>query len=488
VEQDHRKRIYPLRAPAGVAPADDPVLKERDRIAALLGIDPKDIVLPPVDVTVLLQPEHERHRDRHYKAARVALGLFGLWFGPYPYDSLTIVDPAHGARAAGGMEYPQLVTAGVLEASPSESLRPEGVIVHEIGHQWFMNLLASNEAEEAWLDEGLTTYFTARALDTAYGPAIGVHRRLGVPFLVTPFMEFAGLGTGWPEWIGLPGWAHPPELEMLTAWRDLPPLTALPTPRYVDDPIEPRRRSYLRSAGWDELVRPVWTYVDRHSYRANAYSRPALFIATLRRTLHARLGVEEGERAFVLGMLRYARDWRFRHPTTADFLAAFSAGSGTDVTPLADALLRTSGVLDYAVESIETIREPDLAGRGDDGEASIAPEDAVKSKRALRTTVLVRRRGEVIVPVQLQITRDDGPPDEVAWRTVDWDGRERWKRFEFEGEYVAARLYPNAEFLQDVDRRNDSRKRDADLRPGVKWGVRFLLWLENAALSYGRFL
>jgi hypothetical protein len=389
------------------------------------------------------------------------------------------------------MEYPQLVTAGTRVANPRESLRPEGVIVHEIGHQWFMNVLASNEAEEAWLDEGLTTYFTARALHEAYGPPLGVHRSLGLPFLVTPFMEFAGLGTGWPEWIGLPEWMHPPELEILTLWRDLPPLTALPTPRYRKDPIEPRRRSYLQRAGWDDLVRTSWKYHDRRSYGVNAYSRPSLFLATLRRTLLARLGPEEGDRAFRLGILRYTRDWRFRHPTTPDFLASFAEGSGLDVEPLADALLRTSGVLDYAVESIERVSQPDLAGwvEGEDGETTeIRPEDAESVTGERRSAVVVRRRGEVIVPVRLQVTRDEGPPDEVQWKTVEWDGRDRWKRFEFDGEVVAARLYPDVEYLQDVDRRNDSRKTDHDGRPGVKWAVRFMLWLENAALSYGRFL
>lgn len=482
--------VHPLRAPAGVLPADDVVQSERARVAALLGVEPDELDLPPVNVRLLLQPEHLRQADRHFEAARVALGLYGLWVGPYPYDTLTIVDPAHGARAAGGMEYPQLVTAGTRTASPSEAQQPEGVIVHEIGHQWFMNLLASNEAEEAWLDEGLTTYFTARALDLAHGPAIGVHRRLGVPFLVTPFMEFAGLGTGWPEWIGLPDWAHPPELEILTAWRDLPPLTALPTPRYTDDPIEPRRRSYLRRAGWDETVRPSWEYVDRRSYVVNAYSRPALFVATLRRTLRARLGEEEGERAFLLGIRRYARDWRFRHPSTSDFLATFGAGSGVDVTPLAEALLSSSGVLDYAVESIETVGDPDLAGfvERDGQRVLVRPEDAEPAADDDRSVVVVRRRGEVVVPVRLQVTRDDGPPETAKWITVEWDGRERWKRFEFKGRVVAARLHPDAEYLQDVDRRNDSRTRSQNGRPGVKWAVRFLLWLENAALSYGRFL
>ena len=52
------------------------------------------------------------------------------------------------------MEYPQLVTAGTREGSPPESQRPEGVIVHEIGHQWFMSVFASAPralASSAWV-------------------------------------------------------------------------------------------------------------------------------------------------------------------------------------------------------------------------------------------------------------------------------------------------------------------------------------------------
>ncbi len=490
----HVREIRPLRAAAGLAPMDDPVRKELIRVAALRGVDPESIDIPGVWVTLLIQPEHAAQVDRHFEAARVALGMFGIWFGAYPYDRLTIVDPAHGARAAGGMEYPQLVTAGTRNAAPERTLRPEGVIVHEIGHQWFMNLLATNEAEEAWLDEGLNTYFTTRALHLAYGPPIGEHRLLGVPFLVTPFFEFPGLGAGWPEWIDLPEWAHPPDLDIFTAWRDLPPLTMLPTQRYRKDPMARRRASYVRRAGWDEMVKPGWEFVDRSSYGVNAYSRPLLLLATLRRTLHWRLGADEGERAFDAGMLRYARDWRFRHPTTADFLAAFSDGAGFDVRPIVAALTQTAGALDYAVESIKPLEEPELAGWVErDGETVLVHEDGESGERRRgrdepRTAVVVRRRGEVVVPIRLQVTRDSGPADEVSWTTVEWDGEERWKRFVFEGEIVAARIHPDAEYLQDVDRRNDSRVVEPTTRPGVKWGVRFMLWLENAALSYGRFL
>ena len=487
------REVRPLQAPSHASPDDDPVLLERRRIAGLLGIDENELKLPPVKVTLLLQPEHERQADRHFEAARVALGLFGLWLGPYPYDTLTIVDPAHGAERAGGMEYPQLVTTGTNIANPAATQRPEGVIVHEIGHQWFMNVLASNEAEEAWLDEGLTTYFTAHALDVAYGPAQESMRLLDIPLLVHPVFEFPGLGAGWPGWVGLPDWAAPPQLDILRAWRDLPPLTALPTPRYRDDPVEPRRRSYLAREAWDVATLPAWRFADRRSYGVNAYSRPALFVATLRRTLRARLGAEDGERAFVAGMRAYARTWRFRHPGGADFLAAFSEGAGFDARPLARALLESTGTLDYAVESLETVRDPELAGWVlRDGEVvHVEPEEngaGADEAPAERTAIVVRRRGEVVVPVQLAVTRDERPGADAVWEIVEWDGRERWKRFELPGRVTMARLHPHLEYPQDRSRRNDSLRRDPDRRPGLKWGVRFLLWLENAALSYGRFL
>jgi hypothetical protein len=47
---------------------------------------------------------------------------------------------------------------------------PEMVTVHEFGHQYFMQLLASNEFEEAWLDEGFNQYFEGRIMDETYGP------------------------------------------------------------------------------------------------------------------------------------------------------------------------------------------------------------------------------------------------------------------------------------------------------------------------------
>ena len=62
------------------------------------------------------------------------------------------------------MEYPTLITAGTKWLAPAGSGSPEGVTVHEAGHQFWYGLVGNNEFEHAWMDEGLNTFSTARVL------------------------------------------------------------------------------------------------------------------------------------------------------------------------------------------------------------------------------------------------------------------------------------------------------------------------------------
>ena len=81
-----------------------------------------------------------------------------------------MVDPPFGAEGAGGMEYPTLITAGTPWWPVAGGTDPEGVVVHEFGHQYWYGMVGSNEFEESWLDEGFNTYSTGKAIDRAYGP------------------------------------------------------------------------------------------------------------------------------------------------------------------------------------------------------------------------------------------------------------------------------------------------------------------------------
>lgn len=124
----------------------------------------------PVKIRLLMQPEHSDQAQRHLDAVKAALTYFDTYLGRYPYPTLTIVDPPLHASGAGGMEYPTFITAGTSWALPAGLRFPEVVTVHEFGHQYFMLLLASNEFEEAWLDEGFNQYYEGRIMDETYGP------------------------------------------------------------------------------------------------------------------------------------------------------------------------------------------------------------------------------------------------------------------------------------------------------------------------------
>ena len=76
--------------------------------------------------------------------------------GEYPYHHVSVVEGKQGF--SGGMEYP---TITILDGADDEKSL-EGLIVHEVGHNWYYGILASNERDHPWMDEGLNTYFDNR--------------------------------------------------------------------------------------------------------------------------------------------------------------------------------------------------------------------------------------------------------------------------------------------------------------------------------------
>ena len=105
---------------------------------------------------------------------------FDEWYGPYPYAQITVVDPPHGAMEAGGMEYPTFITGDTLWWAPKgQKLLPEGVTEHEFGHQYWYGMVATNEFENAWLDEGINSYTEVKVTDSLYGKNTSVLNWMG---------------------------------------------------------------------------------------------------------------------------------------------------------------------------------------------------------------------------------------------------------------------------------------------------------------------
>jgi aminopeptidase N len=96
-----------------------------------------------------------------------ALESFGTRFGTYPY---TEFDIASTPMLALGIEYPGVtgITLSLYEPD-AEMVALEGTIVHEIGHQWFYNVVGNDQVDEPWLDEAVVQYVVGLYYADTYG-------------------------------------------------------------------------------------------------------------------------------------------------------------------------------------------------------------------------------------------------------------------------------------------------------------------------------
>jgi hypothetical protein len=389
--------------------------------------------LPPVDMRLLLQPEHEGQADRHFEATRAALRHYGEWYGPYPYGHITVIDPAWQS-GAGGMEYPTLFTAGTRWIAPRATLQPESVTVHEAGHQFWYGIVATNEFEHAWMDEGLNTYSTARVLEEEFYPHYYSKRYFG-DFIPWVFDD-------------------------------------LPLTRATDGNRMPAFRPVAKN---DDQSAPTWRYWPG-SASAITYNKTALWLNTLERML----GWETVQRILSTYFQRFA----FKHPTPDDFFAVANEVSGRDLTWFFDQVHRSSNVFDY---SVDVFRSEPAAARGIFGEPGAhAFEAAHRTPGTFRTTLVVRRLGEGIFPVDVRVRFEDG--GEQRWT---WDGRDRWKAFYVENasRALSAEVDPERVLLLDINTTNNSSSLKPMAAPAArKWSLVWLIWLQDHLLTYGFFI
>ncbi len=469
----------------------DPV--EEARVARALGTDPGSgaIHLRDVEVTLLVQPEHAGQIDRYFTAVFHGIRYFGYWYGAYPYDTLTVVDPAYGARGSGGMEYPTFITGGTDWYAPAGRQAPESVTIHEFGHQYWYGLVATNEFEEAFLDEGLTTYSTGLVLERAYGanrdvldvlPGISrtAVRLVDIPLGPDP----GGTGSGTA---GAAAWLidvlllrpfGPSDDLALNAFRDLPWLNDV-----ADAPIDQvtqQRRRYLSAPDADALARRSWEYVSRESYGLNSYARTALVLRTLDGIL--------GEDVMLRVMRTYFERFRFRHPTVHDFIATAVEVAGPTGPPLERFLEQAifgSDLLDYAVTTAAGRRPPE--GRGvfgpPDARRTLERPDAGDPKAepaAWENEIVVKRLGGFAWPQEIALRREDGSADRMTW-----DGAYRWTRHEENGaRLIEARVDPEERMALDAHRTNNARARERHALAGWKWWSRTLQWMQHVVYFY----
>jgi hypothetical protein len=409
---------------------------EYQRVASLLGRTLDEVMLSDVEVIALVQPDHFPQAQRHIDSAKAAIKWYGLWYGRYPFTTLTVVDPAPGGGGAGGMEYPTFITAGtsyVMNRWPFDKIRMlEMVTIHEFGHNFWYGLVGNNEFEEAWLDEGINSYSTGEVQDLVYGADRSM-------------VEFLGIRIG--------------EADIL---------------RMGNSPD----RIYNRS------IAKAWDYLPASQYAFYSYQKPEMVLRTLKGYL--------GEQTMARVMRTFHERWRFKHPGSEDFFAVANEVSGQDLSWYFDQVLRGTASFDYDIGEAVTRPVATPAGVFDSpkGRETITEADAAKKdadlaknkKQPFETIVLVRRRGDAYMPVDVAFKFEGKPVERLTW-----DGRDRTKRFRFvRGEKLEwVDVDPDRKIVLDTNWLNNGRRVTADSRVSTTMTARWLFFVQNVVAWLG---
>lgn len=264
----------------------------------------ESILLPgnprPTVIQFLLAPGHDSVKERTLEALKFAMTFYAERIFPYPYKRLTVVDFPFGSHPGIAMEFPTLITTSYTSLLPDACKLPEINIIHEFGHQYWYGLVGNNEATEAWLDEGVNTFFQLEILD-----------------------EFFRDSPSFLDWDILP----------VQAW-------------------EVTRMQYTSSLPVDPVLQESWKFLNQDIYEAHVYAKTAILLRSLKQLVGR-------ERLFNF-FKYYAQKFKLKHPTSDDFIDTFSAFMEEDFSWAFDQYIRTPTALDLAVHSIRSVKTSSL--------------------------------------------------------------------------------------------------------------------------------
>lgn len=213
----------------------------------------------------------------------------------YPYHK------AISVHAPMGMEYPMICyNFGRPDENGNYSDRTKfgmiGVIIHEVGHNWFPMIVNSDERQWTWMDEGLNT-FVQYVAEQDFG-----------------------------EW-------NPSALS--------PGQTKYPSRR------GPAKNIVRYMGGDQDFIAPIMTKgLNTYQFGSNAYSKPATGLNILRETVM-------GRELFDYAFKEYANRWKFKHPTPEDFFRTMEDASAVDLDWFWRGWFYTTDYTDIGVKDVK---------------------------------------------------------------------------------------------------------------------------------------
>ena len=456
---------------------------EEQRVAAALGRSVEDVRPTPTKMILLLQPEHSSLADRYFDALGKSIYYFGLWYGSYPYATISCVDPANDARRVGGMEYPRLITGGGSLGIAERTLRPQGVTVHEFGHQFWYGLVGNDEFRHAWMDEGFNTFSSQRVKALAFPPQLDTYKVFGDEYYGRAPLQQPTFEKGdFRAMLGMQRWETPdvrsiPALSYELRHRDnlqeflaeLPPITYFP--QVTSDAVLSEREKFMNP--WQQpLEHPTMDLVDSGLRRVNAYYRPAMTLETMARLM--------GEPRWTRLMRAYHERWRFGHPKPSDFTDVVKEYGGDTVLSGVNGEVRIDWA-EFWQHAYHGNDQLDFAVHHLNNEA-LPTSDASKAPR-YSVSFAISRRSTFAVPVEVRVTWQDGSQTDLVWAGDDWVWEYSWP--DASQPAIRVEIDPRRRLMLDRDWLNNVKEADPSHERGLDYAIQVMLWAQQVLHYYG---
>ncbi len=355
-----------------------------------------------IKIMAYMQPEHFYMAKRYFESAKNAIDYMEKKVGKYPHSTLSLIDPSLSGSGSGGMEYPTLITCGSYWGLGRWAKFQEVVTIHEFVHQYFQGMVASNEFEDSWMDEGFTQYYEGRIMQQYYdGQQANVFG-------------------------------------------------------FTLHDMASSRASYVMmdNPKISEIRRNAWTYPGG-AYGIMTYQKTATWLKTLEGLL--------GTKVMDDIMQTYFARYKFKHPTPQDFINTANeiAAKQTKFENLDwffKQVLFEAPDCDYAVSSL--INAP--------------------RKQTPFGTFTVSRLGEMTMPTQIKVVFDD-----KKFLILNWDGKERYKKYKFNKRIKYAQIDPNYINWMDLNMINNSMAAKEPTKAAAKYSTKMLFWVQRVLFFFG---
>jgi hypothetical protein len=239
-----------------------------------------------VDVFAWHQPKGNKHWVDATNYIESGSRAYSSWLGEYAYPVVQAVE-GPGNDMSGGMEYPMIT----LITSPKADVEElDAVITHEVGHNWFYGMLASNERVHPWMDEGMNTYLQFR-------------------YEAEKYKANSIFGSAIPS-----------------------QLKQLPTDEFLSMVYNALGQISME----DAIETHSADYKNKDRYGLGAYLKPSIWMYAME--------LNVGREKLQKGLQDYFAAWQFRHPYPEDLKASLEKSTGLDLTAYFD-LLRKKGSL-----------------------------------------------------------------------------------------------------------------------------------------------